>query len=153
MIANSNAYLTISEFTVFCNFNNGIVLSQIENGVVQDSQVSVPGVGVKVDTSDNFQITGNSIASGDSKVISLTNSESFDVSYNRLQGGEDAVVGSSVSDASIVGNSGGAEGGIVLDNVSGLLISQNNLSGHVSIAVLSCGNVTIDNNTASAFDE
>jgi len=153
MIANTTAYFTISDVTVFCNCNNGIVLSQIENGVVQDSQVSVPGVGVKVDTSDNFQITGNSIASGDSKVISLTNSESFDVSYNRLQGGEDAVVGSSVSDASIVGNSGGAEGGIVLDNVSGLLISQNNLSGHVSIAVLSCGNVTIDNNTASAFDE
>ena len=153
MIANTTAHFTISGVSVFCNCLDGIVLFQIENGLVQDSQISVPEVGMKVDTSINFQITGNHIESGDSTVMSFYNSDNFDASYNSLQGGAFAIKGSYVSDASIVGNTGGAEDGIALDNTSRLLISENSLVGHVSISVQSCGDLTIDSNTATAYDE
>jgi len=153
MIANTTAHFTISGVSVFCNCLDGIVLFQIENGLLQDSQISVPEVGMKVDTSNNFQITGNHIESGDSTVMSFYNSDNFDASYNILQGGAFAIKGSYVSDASIVGNTGGAEDGIALDNTSGLLISENSLVGHVSISVQSCGDLTVDSNTATAYDE
>ncbi len=152
MIANTTAYFSISDVTVYCNCFYGVVLSQIENGIVQNSQILVPQVGVKVDASNNFQITGDRIEGGNT-VISLYNSDKFDVRNNSLGGGAFAIDGQYVSDASIVGNTGGAEDGIVLVNISGLLISQNNLRGHLSIAVQSCGDLTIDNNTANAFDD
>src|SRR2546426_6046260 len=157
MIANTTSYFTISSVSVSCAPTtapcaDGIVLSNIENGIVQDSQITVREDGVKVDNSNNFQITGNEIQY-ENLPISLYNSNSFDVSNNSLQGGSWTIKGSYMSNASIVGNTGGAEGGITLDNISGLLISQNSIRAHVPIAVLSCGNLTIDNNTATAFDD
>src|SRR5437667_12671234 len=79
-------------------------------------------------------------------------SSSFDVSYNILGGGPFAITGSYVSDASIIGNTGGAEDGINLDHLSGLLISQNNIQAHTPISVYSCGDLTIDNNTVNSPD-
>src|SRR2546425_6959375 len=157
MIANTTSYFTISSVSVSCAPTtapcaDGIVLSNIENGIVQDSQITVREDGVKVDNSNNFQITGNEIQY-ENLPISLYNSYNFDVSNNSLQGGSWTIKGSYMSNASIVGNTGGAEDGITLDNISGLLISQNSISARVPIAVLSCGNLTIDNNTATAFDD
>jgi len=157
MIANTTSYFTISSVSVSCAPTaapcaDGIVLSNIKNGIVQDSQITVREDGVKVDNSNNFQITRNEIQY-ENQPISLYNSDSFDVSNNSLQGGSWTIKGSYMSNASIVGNTGGAEDGITLDNISGLLISQNSISARVPIAVLSCGNLTIDNNTATAFDD
>src|SRR3989454_536112 len=157
MIANTTSYFTISSVSVSCAPTtapcaDGIVLSNIVNGIVQDSQITVREDGVKVDNSNNFQIKGNEIQY-ENLPISLYNSDSFDVSNNSLQGGSWTIKGSYMSNASIVGNTGGAEDGITLDNISGLLISQNSIRARVPIAVLSCGNLTIDNNTATAFDD
>ena len=99
----------------------------------------------------NFDLSGNSIHSGE-VVIFLGFASSFDISNNSLEGGTFAINGDHVSDASIVGNTGGAEDGIVLSNFSGLLISQNIIVGHVSIGVQDCGDSTIDGNTANAHD-
>ncbi len=99
----------------------------------------------------NFDLSGNSIHSGE-VVIFLGFASSFDISNNSLEGGTFAINGDHVSDASIVGNTGGAEDGIVLSNFSGLLISQNSIVGHVSIGVQDCGDSTIDGNTANAHD-
>ena len=85
-------------------------------------------------------------------MIFLGFASSFDISNNSLQGGTFAINGDHVSDANIVGNTGGAEDGIVLSNFSGLLISQNSIVGHVSIGVQDCGDSTIDGNTANAHD-
>ena len=147
-IANTTAYFTITDVTV--SGFNGIVLSSAQNGVVQNSQI-YGEKGIRVENSQDFQITGNTI-SGDIG-LSLYTSTSFDVSYNALQGGAFTIRGSYLSNASFVGNTGGAEEGIELDHLSSLLISQNQLFGHESIHVESCADTTIDSNNASAHDD
>ena len=150
-IANTTAYFTITNVAVSWG-GDGIVLSSIQNGVVQNSHISVYGDAVRVDNSGNFQITTDNIYSGNGHGILLYMSSSFDVSYNTLGGGPFAVTGSYVSDASIIGNTGGAEDGINLDHLSGLLISQNNIQAHTPIFVYSCGDLTINNNTVNSPD-
>jgi parallel beta-helix repeat protein len=144
-IANTTAYFTITGVTI-SGGGDGIVLSSIQNGVVQNSHISVYGDAVQVDNSGNFRITTDNIYSGNGHGIFLDMSSSFDVSYNNLGGGPFAITGSYVSDASIIGNTGGGEDGINLDHLSGLLISQNNIQAHTPIAVSSCGDLTIENN-------
>ena len=151
LVANTTAYFTISRVSVFNSCVNGIILSQIEDGRVQDSQITVQRVGVKIDTSNSFQITRNTVGAQEPLVI--YNSDSFDLSYNDLQGGVETLRGSYISDASIVGNTGGGEDGMSLDNISGLLVSQNSIRAHVSLSVSNCGNTTIDSNTANAFND
>jgi parallel beta-helix repeat protein len=147
-IANTTAYFTVTDATV--SGFNGIVLSSVQNGVVQDSHI-YGEKGIRVEDSQDFQITGNTI-SGDIG-ISLYMSTSFDVSHNALRGGAFAIRGSYLNNASFVGNTGGAEEGMELDHLSGLLISQNKLFGHESIHVESCGDSTIDSNNASSHDD
>src|SRR6266581_2329106 len=148
-IANTTAYLTITNVTISWG-GDGIVLSSIQNVVVQNSRISVYGDAIRVDNSENFQITTNDIYSGNGHGISLYTSTSFDLSYNTLGGGPFAITGSYLSDASIVGNTGGAEDGINLDHLSGLLISQNSMSAHTPISVYSCSNVSIDSNSVTS---
>src|SRR5438876_2044109 len=150
-IDNTTAYFTITNVSISWG-GDGIVLSSIQNGVVQNSHISVYGDAVRVDNSGNFQITTDNIYSGNGHGIFLYMSSSFDVSYNTLGGGPFAVTGSYVSDASIIGNTGGAEDGINLDHLSGLLISQNNIQAHTPIFVYSCGDLTINNNTVNSPD-
>jgi len=78
--------------------------------------------------------------------------DSFDVSNNNFgESGAFAIKGSYLSDATIVGNvAGRIEDGIILDNFSGLLISQNRVMGHVSISVQNCSDSTIDSNNEAA---
>ncbi|HVH16281.1 MAG TPA: NosD domain-containing protein [Candidatus Angelobacter sp.] len=158
------------------NCGDGILLFSIENGQVQNTNINVLGYGIRINTSDNFlvdnsnvnsreqgygvwvensnnfQITGNSIQSGAGAVMFLNMVDSFDISYNNLQGGPFALDGANLSDGTIVGNTGGAEDGIGLGNIAHLLISNNNVRGHFSIAVGGCGDVTIDSNNATAVD-
>src|SRR5438552_3314591 len=190
-ISDTTAYFTITNVAISCDPTNascwGIMLSSIENGVVQNSHLSGPK-GIGIHNSDNFQVTennlspgetgiglwdsssfdvsnnvvygggddtvflwnvtnfdlsGNSIHSGE-VVIFLGFASSFDISNNSLEGGTFAINGDHVSDASIVGNTGGAEDGIVLSNFSGLLISQNSIVGHVSIGVQHCVDSTFE---------
>jgi len=169
-IANTTAYFTITNVNISCstpvqpNCLDGIILSSIQNGVVQNSHVSVQGIGIRVENSGNFQLTGNDVRSGGVDecggapvcerwgAIFLNMSSSFDVSNNSLEGGLGAINGFNLSDASIVGNTGGGEDGITLSHLSGLLISQNSILAHVSISVQSCGDLTIESNNASAHD-
>ena len=141
----------------------GIKVNSSDNFLIHDSNIYAGGDGIRVDDSDNFQITANHIHgsggqnSGGAEcfsggVIFLSMSSSFDVSNNSLEGGPFAIKGCNLSDATIVGNTGGAEDGIDLDNIASLLIGQNSLLAHVSIAVASCGDVTIDGNNATAHD-
>ncbi len=142
---------------------DGIRINTSNNFLIDNSNIIAGGNGIRVDDSDNFQITANHIHgsggqnSGGAEcfsegVIFLSMSSSFDVSNNSLEGGPFAIKGCNLSDATIVGNTGGAEDGIDLDNIASLLISQNSLRAHVSIAVASCGDVTIDGNNATAHD-
>src|SRR5438128_11511492 len=84
MIANTTSFFTISSVSVSCAPTtapcaDGIVLSNIENGIVQDSQITVPEDGVKVDNSNNFQITGHE-TQYESLPLSLYNSDTCDAS-------------------------------------------------------------------------
>jgi parallel beta-helix repeat protein len=168
-IANTTAYFTITNVTISCstvqpNCLDGIILSSIQNGVVQSSHISVQGIGIRVENSVNFQLTRNDVRSGGVDecggapacerwgAIFLNMSSSFDASNNRLEGGPGAINGFHLSDASIVGNTGGGEDGITLNHVSGMLIGQNSIQAHTPIAVYSCGDLTVDDNTVTSPD-
>jgi len=160
-IANTTAYFTITNVSISWG-GNGIVLSAIQNGVVRNSHISVQGIGIRVENSGNFQLTSNDVRSGGVDecggapacerwgAIFLNMSSSFDVSNNSLEGGPGAINGFNLSNASIVGNTGGGEDGITLHHLSGLLVSQNSIRAHTPIAVSSCGDLTIENNTADS---
>jgi len=160
-IANTTAYFTITNVSISWG-GDGIVLSAIQNGVVRNSHISVQGIGIRVENSGNFQLTSNDIRSGGLDecggapacerwgAIFLNISSSFDVSNNSLEGGPGAINGFNLSNASIVGNTGGGEDGITLHHLSGLLVSQNSIRAHTPIAVSSCGDLTINNNTADS---
>src|SRR5256712_5565789 len=160
-IANTTAYLTITNVTISWG-GEGILLSSIQNVIVQNSHISVQGIGIRVENSGNFQLTRNDVRSGGVDecggalvcerwgAIFLNMSSSFDVSNNSLEGGPGAINGFHLSDASIVGNTGGGEDGITLDHLSGVLIGQNSIRAHTPIAVSSCGDLTIENNTADS---
>ncbi|HVH15111.1 MAG TPA: NosD domain-containing protein [Candidatus Angelobacter sp.] len=179
-IANTTAYFVITDDQIgqaVCGVNcgDGILLFSIENGQLQNTSIDVWGNGIRVNTSDNFlfvnsnvtanghgngvrveysnnfQITHNNIGAN-GIVVFLNVDDSFDISYNSIQGGTNALNGSYLSDATIVGNTVGAEDGISLDNIAHLLISQNRVGAHASIVVKSCGDVTIDGNTVKAVD-
>ena len=157
-IANTTAYFTITNVNICSTFQpdclNGIILSSIQNGVVQNSQISAGKYGIRVDNSENFQLTGNNLyqQAGGMHGIVILNSISFDVSNNSIEAGPFTIEGSYVSDASIVGNTGGAEDGIILDHLSGFLFSQNSIRAHVPIGVDSCGDLTIANNNLASPD-
>jgi len=156
-IADTTVYFTITNVTISWG-GDGIVLSSIQNGVVQNSHISVQGIGIGVENSVNFQLTSNDVRSGGLDecggapvcerwgAIFLNMSSSFDVSNNSLEGGPGAINGFNLSDASIVGNTGGGEDGITLHHLSGFLVSQNSIRAHTPIAVSSCGDLTIENN-------
>jgi parallel beta-helix repeat protein len=150
-IANTTAYFRITNVTV-SGGGDGIVLSSVQNAVVQNSHISVYRDGIRVSNSQNFQITSDNIYSSNAHGIVVYTSTSFDLSYNTLQGGPFAIGGSYVSDASIVGNMGGVEDGITLDHLSGLLISQNSIRAHEQIYLYSCGDLTIEENNATTAD-
>ncbi len=170
-IANTTALFTIDDVQISCDptgCGSGIVLSSIENGIVQNSQISTEREGIRVVDSQNFQITRNDIRSNvigspdmfPADVIFLYTVNSFDVSNNKLQSGfpggcPSGIMGSYLSDASIAGNTGRVQGwGIDLSHLSGLLISGNNITAgcEKAISVDSCGDLTIDSNIASAGD-
>lgn len=147
-IRNTDAYFTITDVTIIGAYS-GIGFISLSNGLVQNSHITVNGQGILVDSSDSFQLADNNLHAG-GRVISLRMDSSFDISNNVLYGGTHVIFGSNVSDASIVGNTGGAESGIRLDSFSGVLVSQNTITGHTPVDVSNCGDVTIDSNTASA---
>ena len=64
-ISGTTAYFTIANVAISCDPTNancwGIMLSSIENGVVQNSHLSGPK-GIGVHNSDNFQITDNNLS-------------------------------------------------------------------------------------------
>jgi len=150
-IANTTAYFTIINVTI-SGSGDGIVLSSTQNGVVQNSLVSVSRDSIRISNSEDFQVASNYIYSGNGHGIFLYQSSSFDVSYNTLGGGPFAITGSYLSGASIVGNKGGAEEGINLDHLSAVSINQNSIQAHTPISVYSCGDLTIDSNTVSSPD-
>src|SRR2546422_8515409 len=150
-IANTTAYFTIINVTI-SGSGDGIVLSSTQNGVVQNSLVSVSRDSIRISNSEDFQVASNYIYSGNGHGIFLYQSSSFDVSYNTLGGGPFAITGSYLSGASIVGNKGGAEEGINLDHLSAVSINQNSIQAHTPISVYSCGDLTINSNTVSSPD-
>jgi parallel beta-helix repeat protein len=156
-IKNSNVYFIIRNSTFYNsgNFDYGIYLSNVDNGLLTKNNISDNGFGIFVSSSNNNTILGNNISDNSLHGLYLLSGNSFNnlVGNNISSNTADGInVDTNNNYNNIIGNNindhlGGY--GLFLTSGNANISSNNVLRNDYGIYVSSCNNNTILENNAS----